>query len=84
MYKRLRYCQNWSHKNPLKILSHFQYIEDLDCPVNPEMKEQVIDWLLGYAVHLEYSDKGKIIFKVRNQRNADVQQLYKSHGEKAV
>ena len=24
------------------------------------MKEQVIDWLLGYAVHLEYSDKGKM------------------------
>ncbi|XP_028409741.1 RNA transcription, translation and transport factor protein-like [Dendronephthya gigantea] len=34
-----------------------QYLVDLKCPINPEMKEQMLDWLLGHAVRLEYSDK---------------------------
>lgn len=35
-----------------------QYITDLECPVNSERKEQVLDWLLGHAIRLEYADKG--------------------------
>ena len=37
-------------------------MKDLECPVDPEKKEQVLDWLLGHAVRLEYSDKGVITF----------------------
>ena len=36
-------------------------MNDLECPVDPERKEQVLDWLLGHAIRLEYSDKGVII-----------------------
>ena len=32
-------------------------MKDLECPISPERKEQVLDWLLGHAVRLEYSEK---------------------------
>ncbi|XP_078675740.1 RNA transcription, translation and transport factor protein-like isoform X2 [Branchiostoma floridae x Branchiostoma belcheri] len=33
-----------------------QYLEELACPVNHGDKSAVMDWLLGYAVRLEYGD----------------------------
>lgn len=33
-------------------------MKDLECPVNHEIEEQALDWLLGYAIRLEYSEKG--------------------------
>ncbi|CAB4001217.1 UPF0568 C14orf166 homolog [Paramuricea clavata] len=50
-----------------------QYMKDLDCPVNPERKEQVLDWLLGYAVRLEYSDKASQINKTWEEQKAKKQ-----------
>ncbi|XP_074657306.1 RNA transcription, translation and transport factor protein-like isoform X2 [Tubulanus polymorphus] len=32
------------------------YIQDLSCPYNPADRSAVLDWLLGYAVKLEYGD----------------------------
>jgi hypothetical protein len=45
-----------------------QYVTDLECPVNHEKKEQVLDWLLGYAVDTVYSDKGEIATAATNSR----------------
>ncbi|XP_046848254.1 RNA transcription, translation and transport factor protein-like [Xenia sp. Carnegie-2017] len=42
-------------------LAFKQYIADLECPVNSERKEQVLDWLLGHAIRLEYADKASQI-----------------------
>ena len=38
-----------------------QYLDDLGCPYQQSQRVQLIDWLLGYAVRLEYGDGGKII-----------------------
>lgn len=37
-----------------------QYLDELGCPYQPSQRPQLIDWLLGYAVRLEYGDNGKI------------------------
>lgn len=33
-----------------------QYLSELNCPYNNSSRELVVDWLLGYAVRLEYGD----------------------------
>ena len=48
---------------------HPQYLDDLHCSfdhsiavlASPAVRERVIDWLLGYAVTLEYEDIGKCV-----------------------
>ena len=35
------------------------YLQDLACPVTQDDLLGVIDWLLGYAVRLEYGDQGR-------------------------
>lgn len=37
----------------------FQYLGQLQCPYKSDDLTAVIDWLLGYAVRLEYGDSGK-------------------------
>lgn len=56
--KALRDTQNknWS-------LAFKQYLKCLECPLDADNKEQVLDWLLGHAVRLEYSDKASEINK---------------------
>lgn len=36
-----------------------KYLSDLKCPFAPNTLPSVIDWLLGLAVQLEYTDDGK-------------------------
>lgn len=33
-----------------------EYLTALNCPYNPENRQSMLDWLLGYAVRLEYGD----------------------------
>ncbi|XP_078675739.1 RNA transcription, translation and transport factor protein-like isoform X1 [Branchiostoma floridae x Branchiostoma belcheri] len=47
-----------------------QYLEELACPVNHGDKSAVMDWLLGYAVRLEYGDN---VEKYRQVKAASVQ-----------
>ena len=35
-----------------------KYLGDLKCPFPPQTLPSVVDWLLGLAVQLEYSDQG--------------------------
>lgn len=39
-----------------------QYIRDLECPLKSDKKIELLEWLLGHAVRLEYGDNGKVIF----------------------
>lgn len=40
---------------------HFdKYLDDLECPVDRDNNASVMDWLLGWAVHLEYKDNAKV------------------------
>ncbi|KAK2165013.1 hypothetical protein LSH36_56g04029 [Paralvinella palmiformis] len=34
-----------------------KYLDDLECPHDPTNRTATLDWLLGYAVRLEYGDK---------------------------
>lgn len=44
---------------PSWLLTRVQYCGELDCPVRDTgQRSKVLDWLLGYAVHLEYEDSG--------------------------
>ncbi|GAB6021094.1 hypothetical protein CHUAL_003727 [Chamberlinius hualienensis] len=37
--------------------NHFtQYLKDLECPIPQHDKNSIFDWLLGWAIHLEYED----------------------------
>ncbi|PSN35881.1 UPF0568 protein [Blattella germanica] len=36
-----------------------QYREDLACPVQTEKTAEQLEWLLAFAVRLEYADNGK-------------------------
>ena len=40
-----------------------QYVEDVQCPIALEAssKAAVLDWLLSYAISLEYQDQGECI-----------------------
>ncbi|KAH8021965.1 hypothetical protein HPB51_019609 [Rhipicephalus microplus] len=38
------------------ILAFYKYLQDLGCPHKSSDTKTVLDWLLGLAVHLEYSD----------------------------
>ncbi len=33
-----------------------KYLDELGCPISPSEKMSMVDWLLGYAVRLEYGD----------------------------
>lgn len=46
--------ENWS-------LAFKQYLKDLECPLDSDKKEQVLDWILGHSVRLEYTDKASEI-----------------------
>ena len=37
----------------------FQYLTELGCPYKQTNKREVLDWVLGYAIRLEYGDEGK-------------------------
>lgn len=37
----------------------FQYLTDLGCPFDDSDRNATIDWMLGYAVRLEYGDNGE-------------------------
>jgi RLL motif-containing protein 1 len=39
----------------------FQYLGDVGCPYESSKKAELIDWLLGYAVRLEYGDDGEMM-----------------------
>ena len=40
--------------------SHFRkYLEDIECPFVNESQLDQLEWLLQYAIKLEYSDNGK-------------------------
>lgn len=34
------------------------YLRDAECPFKEEELTECVDWLLGYAIRLEYSDNG--------------------------
>jgi RLL motif-containing protein 1 len=36
-----------------------QYRDDLACPIQSEKDGEVLEWLLAFAVRLEYADNGK-------------------------
>lgn len=36
-----------------------QYRDDLACPIQSEKPGEVLEWLLAFAIRLEYSDNGK-------------------------
>lgn len=36
-----------------------KYGDDLACPIQSEKPSELIEWLLAFAVRLEYSDSGK-------------------------
>lgn len=36
-----------------------QYVNDLACPVKSDKKVELLEWLLGHAVRLEYGDNSK-------------------------
>lgn len=38
------------------------YLGSLNCPVNPNERAAVLDWLLGLAVRFEYGDNGMACF----------------------
>jgi hypothetical protein len=48
-------------------LDHTQYLQDVDCPLSLEPggsnTQAVLQWLLNYAVSLEYADAGETIAK---------------------
>lgn len=37
-----------------------QYLGSLNCPINPNERAAVLDWLLGLAVRFEYGDNGMV------------------------
>lgn len=43
-------------EDPGWVQAFHTYLQDLGCPHNPTDERAVLDWLLGLAVHLEYSD----------------------------
>jgi len=36
-----------------------QYRDDLACPIQSDNPSEVLEWLLAFAVRLEYADNGK-------------------------
>lgn len=36
-----------------------KYLKDLQFPYSIEDREEVLDWILGHAVRMEYGDGGK-------------------------
>ena len=45
----------------MSVVYWFQYLDDLECPHDPTNRAATLDWLLGYAVRLEYGDNGKYV-----------------------
>ncbi len=43
-------CDNWGQ-------GYQQYLKDLDCPFPNGPQPEVLDWLLGLAVQLEFNEK---------------------------
>ena len=41
------------------LICYFQYLTELGCPYAAKERLSVLDWILGYAVRLEYGDDGK-------------------------
>ena len=47
--------------NVLEVLVSFlRYLGELNCPYPFTDRAAVTDWLLGYAVRLEYGDDGRL------------------------
>lgn len=42
------------------FLCHFlQYLNDVGCPLPSWNRNELVDWIIGYAVRLEYGDNGR-------------------------
>lgn len=51
-----------ARQTPTVFVSYLQYLQDVDCPLSLEPggsnTQAVLQWLLNYAVSLEYADAG--------------------------
>eukprot|EP00878_Enallax_costatus_P033087 GHUV01036474.1.p1 GENE.GHUV01036474.1~~GHUV01036474.1.p1 ORF type:complete len:105 (+),score=16.35 GHUV01036474.1:1037-1351(+) len=56
-----------------------QYLKDLECPIAPtrDNQQSLLEWLLTYALHLEYGDNA-------DQYNATAAELSKQQQEAAA
>ena len=67
-------CEDWE-----KVYT--TYLTDLACPIRQDgSRSEVLDWLLGLAVRLEYGERVETFNKftteyVRNQRSAQLNSL---------
>lgn len=57
------------------VSGYRRYLGSLNCPVNPNERAAVLDWLLGLAVRFEYGDnvdkyKGETAENVRNRQTS--------------
>ena len=48
---------------------HFQYLQDVGCPITRDESGAYLDWLLGFAVRLEYGDQGRLCWLVHYMPN---------------
>lgn len=46
------------------VTAYQKYLGSLNCPINPNARPAVLDWLLGLAVRFEYGDNGMIIISI--------------------
>lgn len=44
------------------VTAYRRYLGSLNCPVNPNERAAVLDWMLGLAVRFEYGDNGMLHF----------------------
>lgn len=44
------------------VTAYRRYLGSLNCPINPNERAAVLDWLLGLAVRFEYGDNGITLF----------------------
>ena len=47
-----------NEKNLNLLIFFFQYLDDLQCPLDFSQKLSVVDWLLSHAVRVEYAENG--------------------------
>lgn len=60
------------HASHCLCVTHLQYLQDVDCPLSLEPggsnTQAVLQWLLNYAVSLEYADAGVCCVGWRDQQ----------------
>lgn len=53
----------------LILFVFFQYLNDIGCCFSLDDRNALIDWLLGFAVRLEYGDNGEFfIYYIKDYR----------------